>query len=271
MSSAAKKCKTKPTPRNVSKSVELCRVSFLGSPQVKNEACRVLVDRGSASDSKISIGYPDCAGSPPLRQSKQCRCKENPTVTSDRGICGETGNSRETGVFTRNEWRRSEQKANLRSTALAEPSHGLPTSGGGAGGFLRQLYLGCQQGASSVRQHTHGGGREDRDEGRAETACRPTLRTSFVALAVDWPIAEGRSPSRQIHGTRYLQIATSGRYHIAVDNNAWVGTVSGIARNIPKGFEGAVGCTAPRKLVDWDLSAPPPRSSSSAPTCGNPI
>jgi len=56
-------------------------------------------------------------------------------------------------------------------------------------------------------------------------------------------------------GLASVQIATSGTYHIALDNNAWVGTVSGIAANIPKGFQGAVACTAPRKLVDFDLSA----------------
>ena len=56
-------------------------------------------------------------------------------------------------------------------------------------------------------------------------------------------------------GLASVQIATSGTYHIALDNNAWVGTVSGIAANIPKGFQGAVACTAPHKLVDFDLSA----------------
>jgi hypothetical protein len=56
-------------------------------------------------------------------------------------------------------------------------------------------------------------------------------------------------------GLASVQIATSGTYHIALDNDAWVGTVSGITANIPKGFQGAVACTAPRKLVDFDLSA----------------
>jgi hypothetical protein len=56
-------------------------------------------------------------------------------------------------------------------------------------------------------------------------------------------------------GLASVQIATSATYHIALDNDAWVGTVSGIAANIPKGFQEAVACTAPRKLVDFDLSA----------------
>src|SRR5271170_5078621 len=56
-------------------------------------------------------------------------------------------------------------------------------------------------------------------------------------------------------GLASVEIATSGTYHVALDNDAWVGTVSGIAANIPRGFEGAVGCTAPRKLVDFELSA----------------
>lgn len=56
-------------------------------------------------------------------------------------------------------------------------------------------------------------------------------------------------------GIASVRIATSGTYHIALDNNAWVATVSGIAANIPKGFQGAVECSAPRKLVDFDLSA----------------
>lgn len=62
-------------------------------------------------------------------------------------------------------------------------------------------------------------------------------------------------PPVKYAGLASVQIATSGRYHISVDNNAWVGTVSDIVANIPKGFQGAIACTAPRKLVDFDLSA----------------
>jgi hypothetical protein len=70
----------------------------------------------------------------------------------------------------------------------------------------------------------------------------------------------GRLPGDAPRPVRYaglvsVQIATSGTYRIALDSDAWVGTVSGIAANIPKGFQGAVACTAPRKLVDFDLSA----------------
>lgn len=70
----------------------------------------------------------------------------------------------------------------------------------------------------------------------------------------------GRLPGEAPRPPKYVgitsvQITTSGRYRIALDNNAWVGMVSGISAEIPKGFQGAVGCTAPRKLVEFDLSA----------------
>jgi hypothetical protein len=70
----------------------------------------------------------------------------------------------------------------------------------------------------------------------------------------------GRLPGEAPRPVKYaglasVQIATSGTYHIALDNDAWVGTVFGISANIPKGFQGAFACTAPRKLVDFDLSA----------------
>lgn len=65
---------------------------------------------------------------------------------------------------------------------------------------------------------------------------------------------EAPRPAKYV-GLVSVQIATSGRYRIALDNNAWVGMVSGISEEIPKGFQGEVACTAPRKLVEFDLSA----------------
>jgi hypothetical protein len=50
---------------------------------------------------------------------------------------------------------------------------------------------------------THGGRSEHRNGGRAETSRGPALRTYFVALAADWPIAGRRTTSGQIRWTRF--------------------------------------------------------------------
>ena len=61
---------------------------------------------------------------------------------------------------------------------------------------------------------------------------------------------EAPRPAKYV-GLVSVQIATSGRYRIALDNNAWVGMVSGISEEIPRASRGK--SHAPRR-ASWSNS-----------------
>jgi hypothetical protein len=55
-------------------------------------------------------------------------------------------------------------------------------------------------------------------------------------------------------GLATLKIQAAGSYRIAIDLPLWIDVVSNGALLAPKDFEGQHGCSAPRKIVEFDLA-----------------
>ena len=66
----------------------------------------------------------------------------------------------------------------------------------------------------------------------------------------------GKQPQgEQMHaGLLYLRVVVPGIYRIASDASVWIDVVAHGALLEPKDFQGQRGCSAPRKIVEFELS-----------------
>ena len=73
---------------------------------------------------------------------------------------------------------------------------------------------------------------------------------------VAFSVPPGKQPQgEQMHaGVLYVRVAVPGIYRIASDASVWIDVVAHGALLEPKDFQGQHGCSAPRKIVEFELS-----------------
>jgi hypothetical protein len=121
--------------------------------------------------------------------------------------------------------------------------------------------MGREQGARAVRR------RARRIEGRQSPASAPmvipnrlyTLRlNSQESVAFQTPPAKKPSASPAYAGVATLKIAAPGSYRVSVDLPIWIDVVSQGTLVAAKDYQGQHACSAPHKIVEFDLMGTQP-------------
>jgi hypothetical protein len=76
---------------------------------------------------------------------------------------------------------------------------------------------------------------------------------------VNFSVRQGKKNSDDAHGgLAILRINTEGSYRVAVDLPVWIDVVTSDSVLQPTDFQGQHGCTAPRKIVEFELKSTKP-------------
>ncbi len=77
--------------------------------------------------------------------------------------------------------------------------------------------------------------------------------------SVTFQVRQGKKSSDDVHaGLAILRINAEGSYRVAVDLPVWIDVVTTDSVLQPTDFQGQHGCTAPRKIVEFDLKGTKP-------------
>jgi hypothetical protein len=97
--------------------------------------------------------------------------------------------------------------------------------------------------------------------GKDRAAAGPVVPNQLYAVTllplneVSFPAAPGRTPpSGSFAGIVTLSVPTVGKYRVAVDVPLWIDVVGGAAIAPVLDYEGLHDCSAPRKVVVFDLA-----------------
>jgi hypothetical protein len=76
---------------------------------------------------------------------------------------------------------------------------------------------------------------------------------------VTFSVRQGKKTTDEVHaGLAILRINADGNYRVAVDLPVWIDVVTTDSVLQPTDFQGQHGCTAPRKIVEFDLKGTKP-------------
>lgn len=96
--------------------------------------------------------------------------------------------------------------------------------------------------------------------GKDRTSAAAILSGQLYALEllpanqVSFPVAPGKdSTSDSYAGVVALRVPSAGKYRVAVDLPLWIDVIAGAKLLSPLDYEGVHGCSAPRKVVVFDL------------------
>ncbi len=84
----------------------------------------------------------------------------------------------------------------------------------------------------------------------------PQTQVTLAPAAANEGAAHKPPPEGAYAGIATLKIPKAGSYRVAIDGPFWIDVLSNGTLLAAKDFQGAHGCSAPRKIVEFELAGP---------------